>query len=70
MELKKKMFFLNEKFILIDEFMGIFIKIYNPIDKIKDYFKKKTDLELVIINESIKYKLIKSGKNILDIFLI
>jgi hypothetical protein len=28
------------------------------MDKIKEYFKTKNDLELVIINESIKTKLI------------
>lgn len=69
-ELKKKIFFLNDKFPLINEFTGIFLKTYNPIEKIKEYFKSKTDLELIIINESIKNKLTESGKSILDIFLI
>jgi hypothetical protein len=69
-ELKKKIFYLNPKFILLDEFIGVFLKVYNPMDKVKEYFKEKQELELIIINESIKYKLIKTGKNILDIFLI
>ncbi len=69
-ELKKKIFFLNSNFILLDEFIGVFIKVYNPMEKIKEYFKTKTDLELIIVNESVKYKLLKPGKSILDIFLI
>lgn len=69
-ELKKKIFFLNSNFILLDEFIGVFIKVYNPMEKIKEYFKAKNDLELIIVNESVKYKLLKPGKSILDIFLI
>lgn len=69
-ELKKKIFFINKKFYLIDEFVQIFIKTYNPIDKIKDYFKPKIDLELIIVNDAIKDKLTTKWKNILDIFLI
>jgi hypothetical protein len=70
MELRKKIFFINKNFSLIEEFMSIFIKTYNPINNIKKFFKKKSDLELVIVNESIKTKLISDWKNILDIFLI
>ena len=69
-ELKKKIFYINSNFILLDEFIGVFIKVYNPMEKVKEYFKNKLDLELVILNDSIKYKLLKSGKSILDIFLI
>lgn len=69
-ELKKKIFFVNTKFHLIDEFTKIFLKTYNPLNKIKDFFKLKTDLELVIVNEAIKTKLTSNWKNILDIFLI
>ncbi len=69
-ELKKKIFFVNPKFYLLDEFTKIFLKTYNPIDKIKEFFKSKNDLELIIVNEAIKTKLINSWKNILDIFLI
>lgn len=69
-ELKKKIFFVNKKFYLIDEFVQIFLKTYNPLEKIKQYFKPKTDLELIIINDAIKNKLTTKWKNILDIFLI
>lgn len=69
-ELKKKIFFVNDKFYLLDEFMKIFLKTYNPLNKIKEYFKPLINLELVIINEAIKTKLTTNWKNILDIFLI
>ncbi|MCP4523778.1 MAG: hypothetical protein GY828_06205 [Candidatus Gracilibacteria bacterium] len=69
-ELKKKIFFINNNFILLDEFIGLFIKVYNPLEKIKLYFKDKPELELIIINESVKFKLLKPGKSLLDIFLI
>ena len=69
-ELKKKIFFVNTRFYLLDDFVNIFIKSYNPIEKIKEYFKNKADLELIIVNESVKTKLLNPGKSILDIFLI
>jgi len=69
-ELRKKIFFLNPNFILLDEFKHIFLKTYNPIDKIKAYFKTKTELEVIIIHESIKNKLTEEWKNMLDIFMI
>lgn len=70
LELKKKIFYINPRFELKDEFINIFLKTYNPIQKIKSFFKDKIDLELVIINESIKRKLLTPWKSILDIFLI
>ncbi len=69
-ELKKKIFYVNPKFYLADDFVSIFLKSYNPIPKIKDFFKNKNDLELVIVNETVKEKLIRPWKSMLDIFLI
>ena len=69
-ELKKKIFFVNSNFTLLDEFISIFRKTYSPIGKIKEYFKTKSELELIIVNESIKNKLFEVWKSILDIFLI
>jgi hypothetical protein len=70
MDLKKKIFFINENFILINEFKDIFLKSYDPLDKIKKFFKNINTLELILVNEDIRYKLIDPGKSILDIFLI
>ncbi len=69
-QLKKKIFYLNPKFYLINEFIQIFLKSYNPLDKVKQYYKKQKLLELVIVNDSIKNKLIEPWKSILDIFMI
>lgn len=69
-ELKKKIFFVNNKFYLLDEFINIFLKSYNPFDKIKEYFKPQNNLELVIVNDALKTKLISNWKNMLDIFMI
>ena len=35
--MKKKIFFVNTRFYLLDDFVNIFIKSYNPIEKIKEY---------------------------------
>jgi hypothetical protein len=40
------------------------------MNKVKEYFKTKDELELIIVNDSVKFKLLKPGKSILDIFLI
>ena len=69
-ELRKKIFFVNKNFYLLSEFQEIFLKSYNPIEIIKEYFKWQLLLEVVIVNESVKHKLVDEGKAILDIFMI
>lgn len=69
-ESKKKFFHVNANFPLLSEFTSIFLKNYNPLDKLKLFFKDKNDLELVVINESVRNKLSQSWKNLLDIFMI
>jgi len=69
-ELRKKIFFVNTRFYLVNEFQDIFLKTYNPLDAIKWFFKTQNLLEVVIVNESVKNKLIEDGKAILDIFMI
>jgi len=69
-ELRKKIFYINTNFYLTDEFKNIFLKTYNPLDAIKKYFKTQHLLEVVIVNESVKHKLVDEWKAILDIFMI
>jgi len=70
MDMKKKMFFLNENFELLGDFIQIFLKSYDPIIKLKEFFKNEWLLELIIINKSVKTKLMGQTKSLLDIFLI
>ena len=61
-ELKKKIFYVNSQFVLLDEFIDIFLKTYNPIEPIKEFFKPRKGLELIIVNESVRYKLLGETK--------
>ncbi len=70
MSLRKKIFYVNTNFYLLWEFTDIFLKSYDPLSEIKKYFKTQHLLEVVIVNESVKDKLTKEGKAILDIFMI
>ena len=72
-ELKKKYFFVNPNFQLIDEFTSIFLKMYDPIEKLKNFFKNEASIELVLLRPSIttKFKIpIKQQTKELDIFII
>ncbi len=69
-ELRKKIFFINTKFPTLESFTHIFLDNYNPLEKIKDYFKNQPTLEVVIVNEQVKNKLITETNSLLDIFLI
>jgi len=70
MDMKKKMFYLNDKFELLEDFVQIFLKSYDPIIRLKEFFKTESLLELIIINKSVHTKLITPTKSLLDIFLI
>jgi hypothetical protein len=57
-ESKRKYFFLNKNFFLLEEFKNIFLKTYNPYNSLKSFFKTQDDLELVLINEELSKRLI------------
>ncbi len=67
---KKKVFYLNKNFYLLEEFKNIFVKNFDPIPKLKDYFKSHKKLELIMINESLQNRLIEWSNNVVDILLI
>ena len=70
MQLRKKIFYVNNNFYLLWEFTEIFLKSYNPLENIKKFFRAQNLLEVVIVHENIQHKLSYDGKNILDIFMI
>lgn len=67
---KKKIFYINKNFMLLDEFKSIFIKTYDPTQNIINFFKNQKWLELIIINDVLKNYANTSNNNIVDIFLI
>jgi len=68
--MKKKIFYVNENFLLLEDLINIFLKTYNPVIKLKQYLKNQNLLELIIINKSVENKLQTTTKSILDVFLI
>jgi hypothetical protein len=66
---KKKVFYINKNFFLLEEFKWLFIKTYDPFEAVKKYFKSQTTLDFVLVNDSISDR--NLGTNcIVDIFLI
>ena len=70
LEAKKKIYFLNTNFELFDELKILFVKAYNPLESVKKFFLKQKWLDVVILNENLRSKMLDSWKTILDIFLI
>lgn len=67
---KRKLFYIDNKFPLIDEFREIFIKTYDPIWPIKEYLWGKLGVDFALINSSLTTRITPNPSNILDIFMI
>ena len=67
---KKKTFYLNKSFFLLDEFKNIFVKNFDPTPELKKYFKACKWLELIMINTALQNRLIEGSNNVVDILII
>ena len=67
---KKKTFYLNKSFFLLDEFKNIFVKNFDPTPELKKYFKTCKNLELIMINTALQNRLIEWSNNVVDILII
>lgn len=67
---KKKTFYLNRNFFLLDEFKNIFVKNFNPLPELKKYFKATKTLEFIMVNESLQNRLLEWSNNVVDILII
>ena len=67
---KKKTFYINKNFFLLEEFKSIFVKNFDPLPQLHKYFKKQKDLDLVMINESLQNRLNEWSNNVVDILII
>ncbi len=70
LDAKKKIFYINKKFYLLEDFKNIFLKSYSPLEDIKKYLKKEKQMDLAIINEELLENLEWKTNNIVDILII
>ena len=69
-ENKKKFYNINRTCPIYAELSEIFIKTYNPIEPLKEFFKGKRNLSLITIADSLKQITNLKSNNIVDIFII
>ncbi|MDD2917347.1 MAG: hypothetical protein PHH70_05905 [Candidatus Gracilibacteria bacterium] len=69
-ENKKKFYNINRSCAIYNELSEIFIKTYNPIDPLRDFFKGKRNLSLITIADSLRKITDLKSNNIVDIFII
>jgi len=69
-ENKKKFYSLNKHSPIYDELVEIFVKTYNPMEPLKNFFKGKKNLSLVTVSENIRNLGAVQSNNIVDIFII
>ena len=69
-ENKKKFYCINRNCTIYTELSDIFIKTYNPVEPLKEFFKGKRKLSLITIADSIRQVTNAKSNNIVDIFII
>jgi hypothetical protein len=69
-ENKKKVYFLNKHCPIFPEITEIFLKNYDPIGPVEDFFKGKKNIGLVTVSDGIKDLLASPSNRIVDIFII
>lgn len=69
-ENKKKYYMLNKNSIIYPEISEMFLKAYDIVTPIKNFFKGRKTLELVTISEAILDFRNENTNNIIDIFII
>ncbi len=67
---KKKIFYINKNFYLLEDFKNIFLKSYSPLEDIKKFLKLEKFIDLAIVNEELLENLEWKTNNIVDILLI
>lgn len=69
-ENKKKFYLLNKNCPIFPEITEIFLKNYDPIAPVEEFFKGKKGVSLVTVSEGIRDLLAAPGGRIVDIFII
>lgn len=67
---KKKFYFLDKNCVIFRELLDIFMKTYDPINPIEDFFKWKKWIELITVSGRVRDLLSEPSNQIVDIFII
>jgi len=67
---KKKFYYLNRESPIYQEMADIFIKNYDCVEALKEFFKGKKGLDLVTVTQDIQNFVTDRSNNIVDIFII
>jgi hypothetical protein len=67
---KKKFYSLNRACPIFDALLSMFVKNYDVIDRINDYFKNKKSVDLIALSENLGNIHEVQSNSIVDIFLI
>ncbi len=67
---KKKFYILDKNCVIFQELLDIFMKTYDPIGPIEDFFKGKKSVGLITVSGRIRDLLSEPSNQIVDIFII
>lgn len=69
-ENKKKFYYLDKHSPIFDEIVNIFLKTYDPIGPIEEFFKGRKNISLVTVSEGLKDLLAGPSNRIVDVFVL
>ena len=67
---KKKFYIINKNCVIFKELLDMFMKTYDPVGPIVDFFKGKKSVGLITVSGKIRDLLSEPSNQIVDIFII
>ena len=67
---KKKFYIINKNCVIFNELLDMFMKTYDPVGPIEDFFKGKKSVGLITVSWKIRDLLSEPSNQIVDIFII
>ena len=67
---KKKFYIINKNCVIFHELLDIFMKTYDPVGPIEEFFKGKKSVGLITVSGKIRDLLSEPSNQIVDIFII
>lgn len=67
---KKKFYTINKNCLIFEELLSLFMKTYDPVGPIEEFFKGKKTVGLITVSGKIRDLLSEPSNQIVDIFII